>query len=183
MIDLDRLLRLRLIVARHGEMDRARWWNTEGMLGPTGSFALRRGLPRTHRFAQARIVFAVAAARCQELYGPVDAFTLWRLPADLEDQFERRWPEWLASQRDWEDLFASLASEGAPDLLAQLTSAGPIAKEDAARVEDLELTAEGRAVRVPDADVLNDDVVGQLAAGFSRGAQGQLVVPHVKVAA
>ena len=29
-IDLDRLLRLRLVVARSGEMDLARWWNTKG---------------------------------------------------------------------------------------------------------------------------------------------------------
>ena len=27
-LDLDRLLRLRLVVARHGEMDLAEWWNT-----------------------------------------------------------------------------------------------------------------------------------------------------------
>ncbi len=27
-IDLDRLLKLRLLVARFGEMDLARWWNT-----------------------------------------------------------------------------------------------------------------------------------------------------------
>ena len=37
-LDLDRLLRLRLTVARHGEMDAARWWNSKGMLGrDTGS--------------------------------------------------------------------------------------------------------------------------------------------------
>lgn len=27
-VDLDLLLKLRLVVARHGEMDGARWWNT-----------------------------------------------------------------------------------------------------------------------------------------------------------
>jgi len=39
-IDLDRLLKLRLVVARHGEMDRAGWWNTNGMLGRYGGIAL-----------------------------------------------------------------------------------------------------------------------------------------------
>src|SRR4051812_26389568 len=63
-IDLDRLLKLRLLVARFGEMDLAKWWNTMGQLGRFGSAALRRGFPRTHRFAQARAVFAVAAHRC-----------------------------------------------------------------------------------------------------------------------
>ena len=29
-IDFDRLLKLRLIVARVGEMDLAKWWNTRG---------------------------------------------------------------------------------------------------------------------------------------------------------
>ena len=32
-VDLDRLLKLRLIVARFGEMDIAKWWNTKGQLG------------------------------------------------------------------------------------------------------------------------------------------------------
>ena len=59
-LDLDRLLRLRLTLGRHGEMDRAGWWNTNGMLGRYGAIALERGLPRTHYFAQARAVFAVA---------------------------------------------------------------------------------------------------------------------------
>ena len=64
-VDLDRLLKLRLVVARHGEMDRSRWWNTQGMLGRHGALVLERGFPRTHFFAQARVVFAVARARCQ----------------------------------------------------------------------------------------------------------------------
>src|SRR5690606_20374817 len=51
LIDLDHLLKLRLIVARFGEMDLAKWWNTRGQLGRLGTAALRRGFPRTHRFA------------------------------------------------------------------------------------------------------------------------------------
>ena len=46
-----------------------------------GAAALRRGLPRTHYFAQARSVFAVAAHRCDEVFNPPDTVTLWRLPA------------------------------------------------------------------------------------------------------
>ena len=53
-IDFDRLLKLRLVVARVGEMDLAKWWNTRGQLGRLGSAAVRRGFPRTHYFAQAR---------------------------------------------------------------------------------------------------------------------------------
>src|SRR5260370_20425355 len=75
-IDLDRVLELRLLVARFGEMDVAKWWNTRGQLGPLGAAALRRGFPRTHRFAQARSVFAVAAAhRCGEVFEPPGCVT------------------------------------------------------------------------------------------------------------
>jgi len=62
-IDFKRLFKLRLVVARHGEMDAARWWNTQGVLGPRGVSVLRRGFPKTHCFAQARIVFEVARSR------------------------------------------------------------------------------------------------------------------------
>ncbi|WP_353830854.1 BrxE family protein [Mesorhizobium sp.] len=50
-IDFERLLKSRLVIARFGEMDLARWWNTRGQLGKLGAATLRRGFPRTHRFA------------------------------------------------------------------------------------------------------------------------------------
>ena len=88
MIDLAQLFKLRLVVARVGEGDLASWWNTRGQLGPMGASVLRRGFPRTYRFAQARSVFAVAAHRCDELYDPPNAVTLWQLPAEFEDDFD-----------------------------------------------------------------------------------------------
>jgi hypothetical protein len=57
-IDFDRLLKLRLVVARVDEMDLAKWWNTRGQLGRLGTATVRRGVPRTHYFAQARSVFS-----------------------------------------------------------------------------------------------------------------------------
>jgi hypothetical protein len=75
-IDFDRLLKLRLVVARVGEMDLAKWWNTRGQLGRLGTSAVRRGFPRTHYFAQARSVFAVAAHRCREVFDPPSSVTL-----------------------------------------------------------------------------------------------------------
>ena len=46
MIDGDykRIFRLQAVVARVGEMDIARWWNTQGLLGPRGAVVLKRGL-------------------------------------------------------------------------------------------------------------------------------------------
>jgi hypothetical protein len=84
-LDLDRLLKFRLVVARFGEMDIAKWWNTKGQLSRLGATALRRGFPRTHNFAQARSVFAVAAYRCDEIFNPPDCVTLWRLTTQVLD--------------------------------------------------------------------------------------------------
>ena len=39
-IDYERLFKLRLTVARHGEMDAAGWWNTRGILGRHGALVL-----------------------------------------------------------------------------------------------------------------------------------------------
>ena len=109
-IELDRLLKLRLVVARFGEMDLAKWWNTKGQLGRLGAAALRRGFPRTHSFAQARSVFTVAAHRCDEVFNPPGCVTLWRLPESLEQEFDSRWEHgrprlcWNASSSLWKRL-------------------------------------------------------------------------------
>src|SRR6187431_3416885 len=93
--DLNRLLKLRLVVARFGEMDIAKWWNTRGQLGRLGAAATRRGFPRTHYFAQARSVFAVAAHRCAEVFDPPKSVTLWQLSEEIEEEFESHWETWL----------------------------------------------------------------------------------------
>ena len=82
-IDPDRLLKLRVVVARFGEMDLARWWNTQKQLGKTGAMALRRNFPRTYRFAQARSVFAVAARRCDDVFEPPRDAADWRLKSTV----------------------------------------------------------------------------------------------------
>src|SRR5260370_39819355 len=119
-IDLDRLLKLRLVVARFGEMDIARWWNTNGQVGRLGASALRRGFPRTHRFAQARSVFAVAAERCAELFDPPGCVTLWRLPEAIEEEFDSRWETWLDAASEWEPFFVKLEVLQRTDLLGAL---------------------------------------------------------------
>src|SRR5438876_6406557 len=119
-IDLDRLLKLRLVVARVGEMDLAKWWNTKGQLGRLGAAALRRGFPRTHHFAQARSVFAVAAHRCAELFDPPSSMTLWKLPAELEDEFDSQWERWLESAQAWQPVFQQVQEIHGTDLIAPL---------------------------------------------------------------
>jgi hypothetical protein len=180
MIDFDRLLKLRLVVARHGEMDRAGWWNTNGMLGRHGAISLERGLPRTHRFAQARVVFAVARSRCEELFDAPGSVTLWRLPADVEDQFGEHWQSWLGAAETWNPFFDDLAAYDSNELVSALVdrdliSAGQVDATQAAR-----RSAEGRAVQLRDARELDDDLVTLLAAGFAKGEQGAPAIPYAK---
>ena len=83
-IDLERLFRLRAAVGRFGEMDRAGWWNTQGVLGARGAAVYKRGLPETHFFARVRVVTAVAAERSRTVYPAGGVATLWSLPPALE---------------------------------------------------------------------------------------------------
>lgn len=186
-IDFDRLLKLRLVVARFGEMDAARWWNTgdaerrTALLGRAGSLLLSRGFPRTHRFAQARLVFEVARARCAEVFDPPGSATLWSLPPAIEDQFDARWARWLEERDAWNDVFAAIETPPS-DLLDALSNLGLIGDAERDAVSKLRRSAEGRALPLPGIhDALTDALVTQLAAGFSRGEPGKLAVPYARV--
>src|SRR4051812_19834572 len=133
-IDLDRLLKLRLVVARFGEMDLAKWWNAKGQLGRTGTAALRRGFPRTHSFAQARSVFAVAAQRCSEVFDPPESVTLWRLPAAVEEEFDTRWEHWLDDATAWAPSFQKIEKLEGADLKAALRLFDVVTDDDIQRL-------------------------------------------------
>ncbi len=182
MIDLDRLLKLRLTVARHGEMDRAGWWNTNGMLGRFGAIALERGLPRTHRFAQARAVFNVARSRCQELFDAPGSATLWRLPAEIEDQFDEHWQAWLGDGELWNPFFDGLATVEAADLISELRYRDLLSDAHIDTIQTLRRSAEGRAVPLPGQHALDDDLITLLAGGFSKGEKGAPCIPYARLA-
>lgn len=185
-IDFDRLLRLRLVVARYGEMDAARWWNTgdaerrTALLGRAGSVLLSRGFPRTHRFAQARLVFEVARARCGEVFDPPGCVTLWNLPPATEDQFDARWARWLEDREAWAEFFASIESPRT-ELLETMKKLGLASDNELEAVSKLRRSAEGRAVPLAGVHVLTDALITQLAAGFSRGEPGKLAVPYARM--
>jgi hypothetical protein len=180
-IDLDRLLKLRLVVARFGEMDLARWWNTKGQLGRLGTAALRRGFPRTHFFAQARSVFAVAAHRCAEVFDPPGCVTLWRLPDNIEEEFHAWWEHWLDNAADWAPFFHKLEGLQNSDLVEALGSFEIVSDRDVERLVKLRRSAEGRAVPLPGTFSGNDDDVTLLALGFARAEAGSLTVPYAKI--
>ena len=181
-VDLEMLLKLRLLVARHGEMDCARWWNTQGLLGRHGAVVLRRGFPRTHLFAQARVVFSVAQARCQEVFDAPDSMTLWNLPAELEDQFDTEWQTWLDQVEDWEPYFDRLAALNGQDLIDSLQNFELITSDQIEEVRKLRRSAEGKAVLVSGGCRPNAETLTLLAGAFSRGESGSLAVPYAKLA-
>jgi hypothetical protein len=182
MIDLDRLLKLRLVVARYGEMDRSGWWNTQGMLGRYGEMAVQRGLPRTHRFARARVVFEVARLRCAELFDPPGGVTLWKLPAGIEDQFDEHWHGWLAASEQWEPVFDELAASQEESLLSELSARELISSAEIETVEATRRSAEGRALQLPDEHHLSDGLVSLLAGGFAKGEHGAPAIPYARLA-
>jgi hypothetical protein len=179
-IDLDRLLKLRIIVARFGEMDLARWWNTKGQLGRLGAAAVRRGFPRTHHFARARAVFAVAAHRCKEVFDPPGCVTLWHLSEELEEEFDARWEHWLDHASEWQPFFETIERLQGIDLLAAIRTCGILGDRDEEAFSRLRRSAEGRAVPLPGVFSATDDGVALLAIGFARGEVDALAVPYAR---
>jgi hypothetical protein len=179
-IDLDRLLKLRLVVGRFGEMDLVRWWNTRGQLGQLGAAALRRGFPRTHHFAQARSVFAVAAHRCSEVFEPPGCVTLWRLPEATEEEFDARWEQWLDRAEEWAPFFQEVEILKATDLVSALRAFELVSDHDVDAYAKLRRSAEGRAVPLSGIFAGTDDDVSLLALAFARGEPGALAVPYAR---
>ncbi len=179
-LDLDRLLKLRLVVARFGEMDLAKWWNTNGQLGKYGTAALRRGFPRSHRFAQARSVFAVASHRCSEVFEPPGCVTLWRLPEATEEEFDARWEQWLDNAAEWNPFFEKLDALSATDLASILLSFEVVSVAELEGAAKLRRSAEGRAVPLPGIFSGTESDVALLALGFARGEPGALAVPYAR---
>jgi hypothetical protein len=180
-LDFDRLLKFRLVVARVGEMDLAKWWNTRGQLSRLGSAAVRRGFPRTHYFAQARSVFAVASFRCREVFDPPQSVTLWQLPEAVEEEFEAHWERWLDQADEWKPFFLQLEALKDADLNAVLQSFDLITGEDSEQFSRLRRSAEGRAVPLPVPFAATNPDIASLALGFARGEPGALAVPYARL--
>lgn len=161
-------------------MDVAKWWNSNGQLGRLGAAALRRGFPRTHYFAQAHSVFAVAAYRCREYFNPPRCVTLWSLPEAIEEEFEARWEHWLDHAADWQPFFKRLETLEGTDLVATLRAFELVTDRDIESSSRLKRSAEGRAVPLPGVFSETNEEVALLAIGFARGEVGALAVPYAR---
>jgi hypothetical protein len=180
-LDFDHLLRLRLVVARFGEMDGAKWWNTKGLLGARGALLMSRSFAKTHQFAQARVVFSVAAARSKEVFDPPKSMTLWDLPATLEDEFDARWHHWLGERDAWHPFFEKLQSLPSRDLLETLQVFELVTPTQAAAVHKLKRSAEGRAVPLGGTFSPHGNILTLLAAGFTKGEAGKPAIPYARL--
>lgn len=179
-LDLAWLLKVRTVVARIGEMDLARWWNSTGQLGPQGASVLRRGLPRTHHFAQARSVFAVAAARCAQIFDPPHSVTLWRLTDPLEERLETLWEGWLDDAKSWRPFFERVAAIKATDLTACLIDLDLVTTDEVAAIRSLKKSTDGRSMQMPGLFDGSRKSVVMLACSFGNGSAGNLVVPYAR---
>ncbi|KAK3675415.1 hypothetical protein LTR37_021554, partial [Vermiconidia calcicola] len=148
--ELDWLLKLRLVVARQGEQDVARWWNTTGQLSARGASVLARGFPRTHYFAQARSVFAAAETRCAEVFGLAGAVTIWRLDDEVEEAFDQQWERWLDQAGDWSAFFEGLASGSAADLRTVLLDYALVDHSEMNLLDELSVDSSGQSIRIGD---------------------------------
>jgi hypothetical protein len=179
-LDIERLFRLRLVIARLGEQENARWWQTKGLLGSTGAFVMRRGFSRTHAFAQARAAFAVAAARCQAAFASAQVITLWNLPAEIEEQFEDEWLTWMDAPERYAPLFAQVAGVSGRDVLDVLRQFELVNDAEIAAVRRLRAEDGVTTLPIP-ADSLDDQRVTLLAAAFAHSQPDRPVVPYLPV--
>lgn len=182
-IDFDWLLRLRTVVARCGEMDACRWWNTTGQLSAYGAKVLRRGFPRTHYFAQARSVFAVAAHRCAEVYDPPRCATLWNLTDDIEDRFDARWEGWVDSAEQWAPFFESIAETKDFNVVDLLRRFKLVNDGDVEEAEKLKKSPKGDGIQVHGPFVIGHRDVALLALAFGKSGKGELLVPYAPLEA
>lgn len=182
VLDLVALFRLRVAVARFGEMDAARWWNTRGVLGARGETVYRRGLPNTHFFAQARVATTVAARRSADVYRHRQGeITLWQLSAGYEQSLDRAVGEWLDRSAEWGLFFRAIQACDGTDLLAWLTALDLVDDVVAAEVKGFRRVPGRHAVLLPGARRETNSTVRLLAAAFSRGEPGRLAVPYARM--
>ena len=180
-IDPAELVKLRLVVARYGEMDGAGWWNIRGVLGATGRSVFSRGFAASHYFAQARVACAVAAARCSQVFAPPGCLTLWNLQARIEDEVTSHWPRWCQAPEEWRPFFEDLAPRAGGDLARHLREMQLIDPATEEALKPLRRSAGGKAVPLPGTGLPDRSTMMLLAAAFAKGEQQKPAVPYIRL--
>lgn len=179
-VDLEWLLKLRVVIARCGEMDLARWWNSNKQLGSAGSSVLKRGFPRTHHFAQARSVIAIAEHRCTQLFSPADAITLWRLSDVIEEQLISHWDGWIDRAGAWDGFFVSVGRLAISDPVNALNTLALVTPDEVRTSKKLKRAADSCGLQVGKSFSGARHEIALLALGFALGTANDPVVPFIK---
>lgn len=180
-LDLKWLCRVRIVIARLGEMDVQKWWNTDGQLGTYGAKVMSRGLPRTHHFAQARSVFAVATHRSAQIFNPPNCATLWHLTDAIEDEFDARWESWLDDAGSWKAFFEAVAAIQTGPVAEALKALDLVTPQEITELSvQLRRSATQSSVLLPNAFARDRCSVAQLALGHELSGIGDLAVPYAR---
>ncbi len=179
-IDVKKIAALRMTVARHGEMDRSKWWNTKGLLSKVGELAISRGFPKSHVFARSRAAFAVASSRSEEVFNPPDSYTLWRLPVEIEDQLEDAWAGWLESPQEWKELLERIDAEGSNDLVSVLTTLELVSEQTVNRAKGLRRADDLKSVPLKMDGETVIEAIELLAIAHDSSEPGKLAVPFIR---
>ncbi|WP_425395414.1 BrxE family protein [Aeoliella sp.] len=178
--DAVRTAQLRIAIARFGEMDRRKWWNTKGLLSDVGELALSRGFSKTHVFARCRAAFAVAGVRSDEVFNPPASFTLWRLPVEIEDRIEDAWATWLEEPEPWKELVTRVDSHANSEPLIALQELGLVSAATCEKASKLRRADDLRSVPLKMAGESVEEAIELLAAAYSSSETGKLAVPFIR---
>lgn len=163
-------------------MDRSKWWNTKGLLSRVGELALSRGFPKSHVFARSRAAFAVAASRSDEVFDPPNSYTIWRLPAEIEDQLEDAWAGWLEMPGEWKDLLARIDEVASGDFVSVLTTLGLVSEKSASRGKGLRRADDLKSLPLKIEDESAVEAIELLAVAHGSSEPGKLAVPFIREA-
>ncbi len=180
-VDLaKKITTLRMTVARQGEMDRSKWWNTKGLLSRVGELAISRGFPKSHVFARARAAFAVASARSEEVFNPPESYTLWRLPVEIEDQIEDAWSGWLESPEEWKELLEKIDAAASNELAPVLADLELVSGNTVKRAKGLRRADDLKSVPLKLDGETPVEAIELLAIAHASSEPGKLAVPFIR---
>ena len=105
---------------------------------------------------------------------------MWNLPANIEDEFDAEWANWLDDSGSWDEFFNGLQAQDG-DLLTALRTHGLLSPDHDTQVSRMRRSAEGRSVPISGINHVDDNTVTLLAAGFSRGEINKPAIPYARV--
>ena len=178
----EQLFELRYRIARVGEQDWLKWWDSEALTGP-GLYAMERLFRRTPRLSAAHLSMLAARARHDRDTPSEPLIHLFNFGESVEGAFER----WLIDRKS-EGWVPSELPE-APEDESRTTVQSSFAAVDLADyvVQDGDQVSEGLLnVGTVTSGELTDpgrrlEWGKRLVAGYRSGAPGSLVVPHARL--